>query len=174
MPSGTKNRGFASMDAEKQKEIARKGGRAAHEKRTAHEFTAPEARAAGRKGGERVSANREHMSRIGRIGGKRSANRRQQDRVGSAAGAGMHPGEVAAATEGRAAQHQHAEARTGQHRGEMAAAGHEAMHGMSHPGQANRGNHDDNPDSGNGQDRGDVFGSHEQMRDETEAAVPSR
>ena len=75
--SGTRSRGFASMDAEKQREIARKGGRAAHEKGTAHEFTADEARAAGRKGGERVSANREHMSRIGRLGGKMSAGRRQ-------------------------------------------------------------------------------------------------
>jgi len=65
------------MDANKQREIARKGGRAAHEKGTAHEFTADEARAAGRKGGERVSANREHMSRIGRLGGKMSAGRRQ-------------------------------------------------------------------------------------------------
>ena len=74
--SNTKNRGFASMSAEKQREIARKGGRAAHEKGTAHEFTTDEARAAGRKGGERVSANREHMSRIGRLGGKRSAGRR--------------------------------------------------------------------------------------------------
>jgi general stress protein YciG len=74
--SNTKNRGFASMNAEKQREIARKGGRAAHEKGTAHEFTADEARAAGRKGGERVSANREHMSRIGRLGGKSSAGRR--------------------------------------------------------------------------------------------------
>jgi len=74
--SNTKNRGFASMSTEKQREIARKGGRAAHEKGTAHEFTTDEARAAGRKGGERVSANREHMSRIGRLGGKRSAGRR--------------------------------------------------------------------------------------------------
>jgi len=65
------------MDAIKQREIARKGGRAAHEKGTAHEFTADEARAAGRKGGERVSSNREHMSRIGRLGGKMSAGRRQ-------------------------------------------------------------------------------------------------
>jgi len=78
--SRTANRGFASMDAHKQREIARKGGRAAHEKGTAHEFTADEARAAGRKGGERVSANREHMSRIGRIGGKSSAGRRQSNR----------------------------------------------------------------------------------------------
>ena len=69
-------RGFASMSPEKQREIASKGGRAAHEKGTAHEFTADEARAAGRKGGERVSSNREHMSRIGRLGGKRSAGRR--------------------------------------------------------------------------------------------------
>ena len=73
----TRSRGFASMDSNKQREIARKGGRAAHEKGTAHEFTADEARAAGRKGGERVSANREHMSRIGRLGGKMSAGRRQ-------------------------------------------------------------------------------------------------
>src|SRR3954454_3698817 len=76
--SGTRNRGFASMDTEKQREIARKGGKAAHQKGTAHEFTADEARAAGRKGGQQVSANREHMSRIGRIGGKSSASTRRQ------------------------------------------------------------------------------------------------
>ena len=64
------------MDREKQREIARKGGKAAHEKGTAHEFTADEARAAGRKGGERVSADKAHMSRIGRLGGKSSAGRR--------------------------------------------------------------------------------------------------
>jgi general stress protein YciG len=64
------------MDSEKQREIARKGGKAAHQKGTAHEFTSDEARAAGRKGGERVSANRAHMAEIGRLGGKRSATRR--------------------------------------------------------------------------------------------------
>jgi hypothetical protein len=47
----TEDRGFASMDPEKQREIARKGGRAAHEKGTAHEWTPTEARTAGRKGG---------------------------------------------------------------------------------------------------------------------------
>jgi general stress protein YciG len=46
------NRGFASMDAAKQREIASKGGKAAHEKGTAHEFTTEEAAAAGRKGGQ--------------------------------------------------------------------------------------------------------------------------
>ena len=45
------NRGFASMDREKQKEIASKGGKAAHQKGTAHEWTSEEARDAGRKGG---------------------------------------------------------------------------------------------------------------------------
>lgn len=80
MQTSTRNRGFASMDREKQREIARKGGRAAHEKGTAHEFTTDEARAAGRKGGERVSVDRDHMSRIGRLGGKHSAGRRQSVR----------------------------------------------------------------------------------------------
>jgi len=54
----TRNSGFASMDANKQKEIARKGGMAAHRKGTAHEFTSEEARAAGRKGGERSAERR--------------------------------------------------------------------------------------------------------------------
>lgn len=48
----TRQRGFASMDPEKQREIARKGGRAAHQKGTAHEWDSEEARIAGRKGGE--------------------------------------------------------------------------------------------------------------------------
>src|SRR2546423_13552217 len=66
---GKSGRGFASMDSERQREIARKGGKAAHEKGTAHEFTPDEARNAGRKGGEVVSRDRGHMSRIGREGG---------------------------------------------------------------------------------------------------------
>jgi len=45
-------RGFAAMDKNKQRQIASMGGRAAHEKGTAHEFTSDEARAAGRKGGK--------------------------------------------------------------------------------------------------------------------------
>ena len=45
------DRGFASMDRAKQKEIASKGGKAAHQKGTAHEWTSEEAREAGRKGG---------------------------------------------------------------------------------------------------------------------------
>ena len=45
-------RGFAAMDPQAQRAIAAKGGRAAHQKGTAHEFTSEEARVAGRKGGE--------------------------------------------------------------------------------------------------------------------------
>ena len=63
-------RGFASMDPDRQKRIASQGGKAAHAKGSAHEFTADEARDAGRKGGLAVSQNREHMSTIGREGGK--------------------------------------------------------------------------------------------------------
>ena len=55
---GKSNRGFASMDPQRQREIASEGGRAAHEKGTAHEFTSEEAREAGRKGGQARSGNR--------------------------------------------------------------------------------------------------------------------
>ena len=49
---GGSNRGLASMDDDKRREIAAEGGRAAHEQGTAHEFTSEEAREAGRKGGQ--------------------------------------------------------------------------------------------------------------------------
>jgi len=69
-------RGFAAMDPEKQREIARRGGRAAHEKGTAHEFSTDEAREAGRKGGIAVSADRQHMAQIGSEGGRRRGARK--------------------------------------------------------------------------------------------------
>ena len=73
------NRGFASMDASRQREIASKGGKAAHAKGTAHEWTPDEARVAGRKGGEAVSRDRAHMAAIGREGGgARGRNARAQ------------------------------------------------------------------------------------------------
>ena len=52
MEGRKERRGFASMSPEKQREIASKGGRAAHQKGTAHEWTSDEARTAGRKGGQ--------------------------------------------------------------------------------------------------------------------------
>lgn len=82
--TGKSRRGFASMDPARQREIASKGGRAAHEKGTAHEWSSDEAREAGRKGGVTVSRDRAHMAAIGREGGEsRSAAARQarQSRV---------------------------------------------------------------------------------------------
>ena len=68
--TGKSLRGFASMDPDRQREIASKGGRAAHAKGTAHEWSSDEARVAGRKGGEAVSRDRAHMAQIGREGGE--------------------------------------------------------------------------------------------------------
>ncbi|MES2321665.1 MAG: KGG domain-containing protein [Pseudomonadota bacterium] len=67
---GPAKRGFAAMDENQQREIASKGGQAAHQKGTAHEFDSEEARRAGQKGGEAVSRDREHMADIGRKGGE--------------------------------------------------------------------------------------------------------
>ncbi len=67
--SDQRKRGFAAMNPEKQRAIARKGGQAAHGKGTAHEFSPEEARRAGHLGGKVVSANRAHMAAIGRKGG---------------------------------------------------------------------------------------------------------
>ena len=56
------DRGFASMDRSKQREIASKGGKAAHQKGTAHEWTSEEAREAGRKGGMASHRRRTEMT----------------------------------------------------------------------------------------------------------------
>ena len=78
-------RGFASMSPEKQREIASKGGRAAHEKGTAHEWTAEEARAAGRKGGQ--------ISRGGR-GRLSPSTVSDVNNVGAAPASGVEPGRM--------------------------------------------------------------------------------
>lgn len=75
------------MDRERQRQIARLGGKAAHERGTAHRFSSDEARAAGRKGGETVSKNRAHMASIGRKGGEAvSKNRRHMAEIGRRGG----------------------------------------------------------------------------------------
>jgi uncharacterized protein len=56
-------RGFAAMDPDKQREIAKKGGEEVSKNRTHMSEI-------GRKGGEEVSKDREHMARIGRKGGE--------------------------------------------------------------------------------------------------------
>ena len=58
-PRKKARRGFAAMSAEKQREIASLGGKAAHAKGTAHEFSPEEAREAGRKGGQAAQRARQ-------------------------------------------------------------------------------------------------------------------
>lgn len=107
--AGNARRGFALMNAERQREIARKGGKAAHEKGTAHQFTSEEAREAGRKGGQAVSQHREHMVEIGRNGGR--ARRRTKATEGN----GVPPGSAHDMT------NQNPESRQGSARDESAA-----------------------------------------------------
>jgi uncharacterized protein len=64
--------GFAAMPEEKRREASAKGGRVAHAKGTAYEFTSETARAAGQKGGRTTSQIPGHMSAIGSEGGKNS------------------------------------------------------------------------------------------------------
>jgi uncharacterized protein len=82
--AGKSRRGFASMDASRQREIASKGGRAAHAKGTAHEWTSDEARVAGQKGGVAVSRDRAHMAAIGREGGESRSRASRAAREGGA------------------------------------------------------------------------------------------
>jgi uncharacterized protein len=66
------DRGFASMDRGKQREIASKGGKAAHQKGTAHEWTSEEAREAGRKGG--MASHRRKQAQQGEDAGMADTN----------------------------------------------------------------------------------------------------
>lgn len=76
MPS---KRGFASMTPEQRRAIARKGGLSAQAQGKAHRWTSEEAAIAGKKGGDKVSQNVEHMERIGKKGGlSRGANRKRE------------------------------------------------------------------------------------------------
>lgn len=80
-PRTTSNRGFASMDPARQREIASKGGKAAHEKGTAHEFDSAEARAAGQRAHEKGTAHEfssEEAREAGRKGGKSSRRTQPQ------------------------------------------------------------------------------------------------
>lgn len=77
--SEQKPRGFAALSPERRREIASSGGKAAHEQGKAHQFTSEEGREAGRLGGQAVSADREHMAEIGRIGGSRKKRRQSAE-----------------------------------------------------------------------------------------------
>ena len=82
MPEHPKSRrGFAAMDPAKQRAIASRGGKAAHEKGTAHEFSSAEARLAGRKGGEtahRRGTAHEFTSEEARLAGRKGGKARRE------------------------------------------------------------------------------------------------
>jgi len=75
-------RGFASMDDDKQREIAAEGGRASHASGNAHEFDSEEAREAGRKGGQasRGGSQSERSSSGSTRGGDRGMQAGGRDR----------------------------------------------------------------------------------------------
>jgi len=96
----TEDRGFASMDRGKQREIASKGGKAAHQKGTAHERTSEEAREAGRKGGmashrrkQGSMTSDESQSRESSMGSESASGWRetQDSMTGSASSESMSP-----------------------------------------------------------------------------------
>lgn len=71
---GNSKRGFASMDPQRQREIASQGGRAAHASGNAHEFTPEEAREAGRMS-HKNDGNRQSGNRGNAQNGERGGNR---------------------------------------------------------------------------------------------------
>jgi general stress protein YciG len=75
------DRGFASMDRAKQREIASKGGKAAHQKGTAHEWTSEEARDAGRKGG--IASHRRRREQLAAMNSNGNTTDTQTDRTSS-------------------------------------------------------------------------------------------
>lgn len=87
----TSKRGFASMDPKQQREIASEGGRAAHEKGTAHEFTSEEARRAGAMShkndqGSSQSSSGSNASRSGGSAGNQGSTRSEDERDSKARG----------------------------------------------------------------------------------------
>ena len=83
------DRGFASMDRAKQREIASKGGKAAHQKGTAHEWTSEEGRDAGRKGGLASHKRRREQMMTG--GGGEGRNDMGTDRTDTYEADGREP-----------------------------------------------------------------------------------
>lgn len=95
---GTSNRGFASMDPQRQREIASEGGKAAHQKGTAHEFTSEEARRAGSMShGNRQADDSSARAEAGKQGGRQEGNK--QGARGEE-GSGQHAGKPSSARKG--------------------------------------------------------------------------
>ena len=82
-PKSKPRRGFALLTPEKRSEIARQGGKTAHQKGTAHRWTSDAARLAGKTGGSSIARDREYMKEIGRRGGagKKGCRQRKEARL---------------------------------------------------------------------------------------------
>ena len=87
------DRGFASMDRSKQREIASKGGKAAHQKGTAHEWTSEEAREAGRKGGMASHRRKQQQQQGGESSGGDMGNNENPRDTGQQGSAYDNPGQ---------------------------------------------------------------------------------
>jgi len=88
--TGRSLRGFASMSKERQREIASRGGRAAHEKGTAHEFNSAEASLAARIGHQRGTAH-EFTTEEARLAGRKGGLARARNRTTNGSGNGTEP-----------------------------------------------------------------------------------
>lgn len=96
------DRGFASMDPAKQREIASKGGKAAHQKGTAHEWTSEEARDAGRKGG--IASHQRRRERLGGDSGEQEGDGSGREQMtGYTGNSGMSPDRSMSSDRGMAA-----------------------------------------------------------------------
>jgi general stress protein YciG len=78
----SRGRGFAGMDPERQRQISSQGGKAAHQKGTAHEFDSEEAREAGRKGGM-VSGGRRRARENANRQSEQSEERSEEQNTGA-------------------------------------------------------------------------------------------
>lgn len=97
----SRGRGFAGMDPERQRQISSQGGKAAHQKGTAHEFDSEEAREAGRKGGMVSGGRRRARENANRQPGEGGESGESADERSSDEGRNAHTGgEGASADQG--------------------------------------------------------------------------
>ncbi|MEO6214300.1 MAG: KGG domain-containing protein [Vicinamibacterales bacterium] len=91
------DRGFASMDRAKQREIASKGGKAAHQKGTAHEWTSEEARDAGRKGG--IASHQRRRETTGSDNGLEASRSQSVDQTPTSTSDNLSPSTLSGSNE---------------------------------------------------------------------------
>jgi len=88
----SRGRGFAGMDPERQRQISSQGGKAAHQKGTAHEFDSNEAREAGRKGGMVSGGRRRAREQAANATGTEREREGEESMAGTGEGSGAPAG----------------------------------------------------------------------------------